>query len=195
MICVSCTGLCQTCNSSLYCLSCKSGYLIEGFCYDTCPLGTYSVTNSSCARCQLPCLTCWQSSTNCLKCIDGLLLYNNTCSSQCPNNTYLQTSVCVNCPFPCVTCSSSVVCSSCLGGYLLYLNTTCIEGPSCPNGLYNMNGLACVMEKDCPSNYYLDTSIFTCSSECELGRYTFLENRTCLGRCPDGYYASFKLVC
>ena len=206
MICVACEGLCKTCTSSLTCLSCKSGYLMRGYCYDICPLGTYSFLNtllvgnttensSVCLSCQPPCLTCWQSSTTCMKCVDGLLLYNSTCNSNCPNNTYLDSFICVNCPFPCITCSSSVSCSSCLGGYLLYLNTTCIKGPTCPNGLYSMNGMACVMPADCPSNYFLDNQDYTCSSSCALGLYTFKFNRTCLTSCPPGYYASYGLVC
>jgi hypothetical protein len=61
--------------------------------------------------------------------------------------------------------------------------------------MYNMDGVACVRATDCPSNYFKDTDALTCSSSCNLGKYTFMLNTSCLNSCPSGYYAGVNLVC
>ncbi len=41
-ICNRCYGLCATCTSKYYCLTCLAGYEYSGYCYSSCPLGTFA---------------------------------------------------------------------------------------------------------------------------------------------------------
>lgn len=66
------------------------------------------------------------------------------CQVTCPDSTYLNNQTCFDCPNPCLTCINQGICQSCLGGYLLYLNTSCVSGPKCPNDMYNLNNSKCV---------------------------------------------------
>lgn len=195
-ICVECVAPCLACTGKFTCLSCTSGYLLNGYCYDICPPGTFgNSTSKTCDQCQSPCLTCVINANYCTKCIPNYYIYNGTCQQSCPSSSYVSSGYCEACPYPCLTCINSVICTSCLGGFLNYLNATCISGPTCPNDMYNIDGKACIRASDCPISYYKDSQDFTCSASCNLGKYTFDPNTSCLNSCPSGYYAGVGLVC
>ncbi len=157
-ICNKCYGLCSTCSSKYYCNSCLAGYVYDGFCYSSCPLGTYADTNTnSCLQCSLPCTECVIKSTYCTKCSAGLFVYKGQCSSYCPSNTYEDQGECKSCTFPCINCLNKNTCNECLGGYLLYMNISCISDSTlCPNDFYKMDAKYCVPVTWCPSNYFID---------------------------------------
>lgn len=144
--------------SKFNCLSCTSGYLLNGYCYEICPPGSFNnLTSKFCDACHTPCLTCVIHANYCTKCVSNYYIYNGSCQQVCPSNSYVSEGFCETCPYPCLTCLNSVICTSCLGGFLNYLNATCITGPTCPNDMYNMDGKACIRASDCPSNYLKDS--------------------------------------
>jgi proprotein convertase subtilisin/kexin type 5 len=145
--------------------------------------------------CQSPCSTCVFRADYCIKCVSGYYIYNGTCQKTCPQGTYINSGICETCPYPCLTCLNQVVCMSCFGGFLNYLNATCIAGPTCPNEMYNLDGVACIKASDCPANYFKDTQALTCTSKCNLGKYTYVGNSSCLNLCPSDYFAGVDLIC
>jgi len=46
-MCIQCSGLCKTCSTKYFCLSCLTGYLSNGYCYSSCPPGTFANLNNS----------------------------------------------------------------------------------------------------------------------------------------------------
>lgn len=144
--CVRCSGICATCNSEYYCLTCLAGYSNDGYCYSTCPVGTFADANTrKCLPCVSPCLECSNTAKHCTKCINGLVQSQGICSTTCPIGSYNSAGVCLDCTFPCLNCSSSTQCSKCLGGYLLYMGLTCITQTTlCPNDYYKLDNTECV---------------------------------------------------
>lgn len=66
-----------------------AGYVFDGYCYNTCPQGTYANTTiNTCQNCELPCSECVIKSTYCTKCANSMYVYKGNCSSSCPTNTY-----------------------------------------------------------------------------------------------------------
>ena len=108
------------------------GYLLNGFCYSTCPVGTYpiqanSTTNTaqSCANCSLDCRICI-SSTSCEQCNNNSVLHStastSACLSYCPVGYYNSSGICMQCPANCQACFWSVqnglvTCSLCTATY------------------------------------------------------------------------------
>jgi len=97
---------CQTCASN--------AFFYLGFCYSTCPNGTYPNSNS-CLVCPTNCVSC--SSSGCIQCSTGFILLNGACVTACPTNTYLSTlnnvSSCQICQIQnCQSCSATA-CQSC----------------------------------------------------------------------------------
>ena len=197
LLCNQCSGLCKTCSSKYYCLTCLTGYMSNGYCYSSCPAGTYADINASaCITCLSPCLECAYSTTYCTRCISGMVQYQGKCSSDCPAGTYLSDGACVGCSFPCVNCTGAQLCSECLGGYLLYNGVTCINDTTyCPNDLYKMDGKYCIPKLQCPSSYYTDNDLKTCSSACPSAKYRYVLNQSCLYSCPVGYYVGLDMTC
>lgn len=98
LLCSQCSGLCKTCSSKYYCLTCLTGYMSNGYCYSSCPAGTFAdITSSSCLACETPCLECSFSTTYCTRCTSGMVQYQGACSSSCPTGTYLSDGACVSC--------------------------------------------------------------------------------------------------
>lgn len=104
-ICNACDESCETCEGkgNKACTSCPedtylenkeckdecTNYLYEdeNTCYDTCPGGTYSVTNTkTCEKCHGDCATCNGSgASNCVTCGETKpYFHENTCLTECP---------------------------------------------------------------------------------------------------------------
>lgn len=127
-ICNRCYGLCKTCSSKYFCLTCLAGFVYDGYCYSSCPLGTYAnTTMGTCNACDVVCSECLLKETYCTKCSGGLFVYKGTCSSECPTGTYEDNGECLTCIFPCTSCDNQQTCNECLGGYLRYMNISCIS--------------------------------------------------------------------
>jgi len=92
--CSGCSSPCQTCSSSVSCLTCNVNYVLSGnICILSCLTGYLNITNV-CLICISPCATCSISLNNCTSCLQNLspsmYLNGNTCiiSTYCPSNTY-----------------------------------------------------------------------------------------------------------
>ncbi len=85
-------------------------------------------------------------------------MFKGECSHECQAGTYDNGDFsCELCQFPCSQCSSLGACHQCLGGYLLYRNSTCIaDVQRCPNDYFKMDSLMCVPRSWCPAEYYVD---------------------------------------
>lgn len=122
--CLPCSSNCLYCsysgtNASTTCLQCDVGYLHTGRCVDTCPMTTYSVTNT-CVECVLPCKSCI-SATDCTSCQLGYgILLNYLCLPSCPSQFYLDemTNTCLACPTSCYFCNA-ITCTKCFPNFFL----------------------------------------------------------------------------
>ena len=87
--CDPCSGSCLTCQTSAdNCLTCIPGKIFhKGECIDTCPDGTYLISNNSvlsCPDCNSTCKTCKITKDICLSCNSGLTLVITRCSVEVP---------------------------------------------------------------------------------------------------------------
>jgi hypothetical protein len=120
-------------------------------------------------------------------------LYNNFCVPTCPSTTFANatTITCDSCHSPCDTCTSLTNCSTCVGGYYLYLNT-CTQ--NCPTGyvgvvttcqLCNTGCRTCQTTTtyclNCLSGYYLLSSSNECVKTCPTGLFQDPSTLTCIG--------------
>ena len=122
--------------------------------------------------------------------------YRGSCSATCPTGTYPDNDECLTCLFPCVNCNSQFACNECLGGYLLYMRSSCIENvEKCPNDLYKMDSKECVPMTWCPATYYKDETLKVCSSSCSREKYIDEANKLCIDGCSTGEYVSEGMVC
>lgn len=197
LICLPCSGLCSTCSSKYYCISCLTGYLSNGFCYNSCPPGTYADLNATaCVACLAPCVECLFAASYCTRCEAGLVQFQGNCTSSCPVGTYVIDSSCLDCSFPCINCSSGSTCSECLGGYLLYNQLTCINDTAyCPNDFFKMDGKYCIPQSQCPSHYFIDQVKRVCASSCPAEKYVDNETKTCIYACRQDQYVGVGMVC
>lgn len=141
-------------------------------------------------------MECSLQSNYCTRCLYNLYAYQGDCSSTCPTGTYASGDLCTSCNFPCVDCNDQFTCNECLGGYLLYINTSCITNvDKCPNDLYKMNSNACVPITWCDSDFYKDIEMKTCSSSCTREKYVYESNKTCVDECGSSYWVAEGMVC
>ncbi|KAL4502619.1 hypothetical protein ABPG73_014376 [Tetrahymena malaccensis] len=200
--CLPCSSPCKSCNiSATTCLSCISDTdyqfksatnKCEPICDSTCQTcsepknpfkctscndGTY-LNSNQCQKCQAPCLTCKNLSTQCLSCIDAKYTYDsstNTCKS--------------NCHISCKTCSNpddANSCSSCFDGSFLN-GSTCQQCQSPCQNCQN-SGSNCL---SCVSGYQFkpqNTCEIVCASQCKTCSKP-LDSKSCTS-CPDGYFLS-----
>lgn len=179
--CDKCTGTtnadCVECIEGAYnntvqakCLfDCSDGlYTVQGtnLCTDSCPSGTYSLANFTCASCQQNCEEC--TADDCITCKSGFHYYdgylsknteafltflirfflpNRKCNSECPLGDYETSTT----PPTCLPCSSSS-CLVCTNGDL----NSCLM---CQDETFLVNG---VCSSKCPSLYYPEESTNTC---------------------------------
>jgi proprotein convertase subtilisin/kexin type 5 len=137
-LCAACQPPCSTCTSLTVCLSCTTGYNLDGtLCKSNC-LDGFMPINAICTACASPCSTCAGSLSTCLSCnlsANGSSLYLSglRCVATCPNSTYSNDSNfhCSPCQSPCSYCNSLSSCTMCMGGFFFYSNY-CYA--SCPLG-------------------------------------------------------------
>eukprot|EP00347_Sterkiella_histriomuscorum_P005798 403355229 len=197
-LCIDCVYPCKECSyfSESKCFSCVEGYTLVGNqCTSSdCPRGTYyDSVNYNCVTCTEPCSSCTDATT-CLFCTSGYLYIDdgsNNCikdTLSCPKGTYLDTTglpICKKCSIGCKVCDSTAKCTECQSQYLLYKDQCILD--QCPSGSkYENQEIIC---KDCD-----DPNCKSCNgTECfQCGGATFLSQKKCVDKCPDGTYADLK---
>lgn len=164
-----CPDGCVECLSATVCTLCLPNYYLmrEGLCYKWCPdryVGNPSLFR--CVPCIYDCLTC-DLNGNCLSCsnaIDHRSLFNWT--QRCiPLPRYFdnETTVAAPCQTICVMCLNTTVCSACIQGFYLSLQSTC-ESQCQPRYLADMKTLSC---NKCPYDCYFCADNGDCLS-CNL---------------------------
>jgi len=158
----------------IYCVKeCPLGYSQYGvYCVLDCPLG-YRKLNGTCISCPKGCSRCNEFDL-CLECNTNLYLYEGRCHEKCPTKTFETDESCELCPDEnCQECGMNGLCVKCKSGTIPY-QSRCIE--SCKSlGLFQWN--------------------HKCVTICPLDTVAFLENNTCLMRCPAGWFRNEMNEC
>lgn len=182
-VCLKCPANCSSCISS-YCLSCETGYLLNGTCTNSCGLGHYEVGNV-CNTCEYPCLACnvsqcyncssgyFLDSYQCTACADNCLDCDGNDCAVCRAGFILDDGICRSCQF-CEDCDKGV-CSSCTPGNFLS-NNSCAP---CSHGCKVCNATACA---ECNSGWHLNETCIKCNSSCDL-----CDQNGCT-KCKRGWY-------
>ena len=133
--CESCGNLCYKCDEEGKCLECIDESLVieSGIC--ECAKGSsFDYDLQICLKCSENCERCNVSDFKCILCedhetqpIDGVC--------PCKSNQYLDDlGKCLSCSLYCNNCVNETYCESCVMGYFLTENKTCIEcNPDCLN--------------------------------------------------------------
>jgi hypothetical protein len=104
--CSACNFPCLTCSGSVSCLTCVTGYYLEGSSCRTSCSSTYLFANTTsglCETCPNPCVTCNYANSiiKCLSCAAGFLYNGSSCVFLCPWGEYGSflngTSACLSC--------------------------------------------------------------------------------------------------
>jgi proprotein convertase subtilisin/kexin type 5 len=190
--CMICSSNCLTCISVTYCSSChNSSYLLNGYCYNPCPTGYYSDSNSStCVACLYSCSSC-SSVSFCIACTTGYYMQsNNTCISLCSSNQISISGLCQTCNSNCTSCQGSINnCTACISAYLFAPSkNSCYS--VCPASLfYYPTNSTCLTS--CPSSFYISTdsttNVRTCIS-CPSYCTSCISGTQC-GGCVSGTYS------
>ena len=115
-------------------------FLIKGILLLLILISTYSQTPT--ATCPLLCANNCTSGTICTSCYVTFTSASATNSScTCPQSMFLDSSTlwCRPCPIYCLSCSSSSVCTSCVTGFILRNNYSCILNSTNSNGWVSKN--------------------------------------------------------
>ncbi|KAL4487641.1 hypothetical protein ABPG72_017430 [Tetrahymena utriculariae] len=214
--CQSCTSPCQTCQTSVTnCLSCVSGYTLNGntcsasnsgnchlscktcskpndqnFC-TSCPTG-YLVLGGNCQPCQKPCQDCSGNPNSCTSCIANYSLSGNTCVGSNQDQT--------QCHSSCKTCSvqhDQNACTSCFDGFLILGNGNCQPcQPPCFNCSGNPNNCTA-----CESGFAVQNGTCTkvlsdnkqCNSTCQT--CTQANNANTCASCVSGFLLTSNNTC
>ncbi|EAR95439.2 EGF-like domain protein (macronuclear) [Tetrahymena thermophila SB210] len=177
----TCDSSCLTClqaNSPNSCTSCNPGYFLN-------------TQDSSCQKCQSPCLECSNSQSQCISCIPNYQLNSQTnvcelicdqaCQKclapndptqcvQCSANYFSQQTAppytCTKCIYPCISCQQFGQCLNCDAGYNLIGNQCqMICHQSCQTCTQPNNSNAC---SSCSDKYFLQGSkCLECQSPCQ----------------------------
>ena len=169
--CILCPDHCLTCNSSLECTSCDTGYW-----------GSYCQHNCT------SCLTSCEKNKGCTAgCFSGYYQKQISGAIQCEK-----------CPDICLTCTNSSVCSECKAGYYLVDGRSCI---ACSNNCINGNCIAyngtcnegCVSgrtgaqcEQECPAAcvHCEQFNPYICTL-CSIGNYGIRCEKNCSFHCKQ----------
>lgn len=137
--CQPCDSSCTACGGSTsYCLKC-SGTLIlyRGSCLqncigiittspkgreciDSCPEGSFLVSNTTCSPCSSQCATCDVTALNCTSCKSGVLADFGVCVNTCQTNQFIFGGACYNCSGNCLQCFRKAdYCVKCTPGLIL----------------------------------------------------------------------------
>ncbi|KAM3132644.1 hypothetical protein pb186bvf_015316, partial [Paramecium bursaria] len=130
-LCKSCTATCISCSSTLYCMTCMTGYTSNnGICQ--CNQGKFG---PSCTACPVNCASC-TSLTDCQSCNGSNKDVNSACS--CTSGYYDAGSTqCSQCATYCDSCTSLTNCTNC--NALNLINGIC----TCPSGQFP-SGTSCL---------------------------------------------------
>lgn len=188
--CISCGEDCEVCNFNNSCSKCKSKFLYNGKCIETCPKNTYSVFNpNNCLNCDSNCKSCISSKNNCIECYNNYYLHikHNKCYQDCPIGTFKDNElmICSDCNDRCSSCDSKDNCQTCKLGFNLH-EGKCVS--SCPIGTTSIYGICIACENNC--NNCLSNSPSICI---ECNKNTLLnKNSKCVSKCENGYFPDFS---
>lgn len=190
--CLPCNFNCNTCFSTLDCVSCAPGTYVndKGFC-DIC-LPPKQIIDGKCTECKAKdCQTCLPGkSQECKVCETGFVLVDDKCVKFCPDGYTKIGNKCEPCSLNCGVCDNNLVCLFCKPPSKL-MGDKCVE--SCPPGtVANDERTECVscVDKDCIKCNPNATNIcIVCP-----GNTIPLEGK-CVEVCPEGYYQSSNKKC
>lgn len=137
--CTSCVSPCATCTSATICITCRSGFYLQGnnTCASTCPANTSIANNSTnkCDSCDPICLTCSGTTATCTSCSTPNVYYNGACQSSCPSGGTLApfNGICTPCVDSCLFCSETISnCTACniSSDFPYFVNNSCLS--TCP---------------------------------------------------------------
>ena len=113
-----CLGVCSTCRSITYCMSCVTGYYLrsDNKCYSTCLPSFYADSKSlTCKACPQACALCLNFSY-CQMCVNGnYLRVDYLCYPTCLERYFPDCNklTCSKCPYDCFTCNDNGTCINC----------------------------------------------------------------------------------
>ncbi|XP_060618166.2 proprotein convertase subtilisin/kexin type 5 isoform X2 [Anolis sagrei] len=192
--CQECDRTCQTCSSTMYCLTCKEGLSMidTGFCampHYCSNTEYYDEHSKMCKSCHRSCLECIGPAENeCLSCPKTWHLLNATCVETCPDGYYADhdENKCHACHRTCETCygKHSTQCISCPPRWYKQENG-CVQ--ICTNGYYanNVIGTCERCHKTCKE--CLGPAPTDCMS-CDEGFFLLGSSNECHVSCPESYY-------
>ncbi|KAL4489343.1 hypothetical protein ABPG72_018998 [Tetrahymena utriculariae] len=223
--CIPCSSSCATCDiTGNNCLTCADGYVYSPIykscqficnpscksCLPespnsclTCKAGYYQMGNM-CIKCEFPCSTCVNQSTNCLSCIKNYVYdqITRTCFPQCfptcssctsPNNNFSCTKCkdgyylsafnqCLPCSPPCLTCSISAnKCLSCIDTYKFdnqFKICKIICDSSCATCTQPLKSTSCSSCDDC--HVLINSQCLPCQQPCATCSITTTKCTSCL---------------
>ena len=146
---------------------CTGSFLLNNFCYQSCPAGYYNNANSGnpiCTLCDTTCLECVSAGpTACIKCATDVSflhteLTGNSCMVTCPNGYYGNANagnpICTLCDSTCTWCDGAGInsCTKCgITDAARYLhNKKCLL--VCPDGLWEDDNSGVPICSDCHAN-------------------------------------------
>ena len=185
--CLACFG-----TKDSQCISCfERMLLLEGSCINECPNGTYR-TENTCNRCHESCAECsGPDADQCLSCPFENFLQSNHCVKTCPIGSFGDPKgVCLQCPSDCLDCSVSNICTLCSNGYYIMTDGNCVS--ECPLGFVaKISTHSCL---PCPANCEKCSEPSSCLKCADTFSY-YEPNRSCLTRCPDGFFTDPNGIC
>ncbi|KAL4494813.1 hypothetical protein ABPG73_004253 [Tetrahymena malaccensis] len=175
--CSKCDANCNQCTGPGVCQICNQGYLMQnGICVASCSSGYY-VDGYNCLACHQGCSNCTGPLQNqCTNCTSKYQLFTSECLIRCQSGYFRDIDrICKQCTTGCDYCTNNLYCNTCLQGFFLNQNTqkcsSCdsqcqqCSGPSLQDCTGCQSGLILFMNqciKNCPYNYYLDSSTNLC---------------------------------
>ncbi|KAL4456740.1 hypothetical protein ABPG73_014766 [Tetrahymena malaccensis] len=170
MYCRLCNNPCITCNSITSCISCQSGFYLNG---------------DQCLQCDSSCQSCTgPGPNNCLICKQtGYFIsikLNKTCIPQCDlsqaqfidSTSNPQQQYCVPCNNLCQTCNNASSCSTCIQGYYFDGN----QCSMCDNSCLSCTGQGASNCDICQNNYYISTKQNNqCVPDCNLNQAQYID--------------------
>lgn len=155
----------------------------------------YADVTGSCKPCSSNCTACFGgSSFECTACLATYTLLNGQCLASCPSGYTIASNTCIKCSSKCLTCASTNSCTTCLSGYWLSPQNTCLSDCAQLNSnttfyYKNSNTSACSACSSavagCLACYFNTTSGVQCT-KC-LGSAVLYQGQ-CLASCPQGTY-------
>lgn len=103
---------------------------------------TFAYSQTPTTACPLLCTTNCTAGTTCSSCYSGFAFSAITSAScACPQSMYMDSSTlfCKPCPIYCLTCTTYNICTSCVTGFILKNNYSCILNTTNVNGWVSKN--------------------------------------------------------